>query len=895
MTPDQPEVPSNPRERARTLSRYARRLLDREPALLDGDALTVPWTAQRMLAALEAAAPDDETALARALRHLRARVLLHTLASDLAGLTSLEGVTGTITALAETTIAFALARLDRWMAAIHGEPSSRDGARQHLIVVGMGKLGGGDLNASSDVDLVFVYPEDGDTTGPRPLSCHEYFTRLGRKLIAALNEITEDGFVFRVDMRLRPYGESGPLAVSFDTLEQYFTAQGRPWERYAWVKGRALTGDREAELMAIVTPFVYRRHLDFGAIQSMRELHAQIRDEVKRRDMADNIKLGPGGIREIEFTAQVFQLIRGGRDPGLRIRPTVEALRAIAQRGLIPVNVLPKLEAAYRFLRNLEHRLQYLDDQQTQTLPASDEDRARIAAAMNYRDWTELRTRLDEHRDDVARQFEALFSESRTIGDGDKLESVASAAVDDPHTLATLAELGYENPEATLRRIAELRGSVRFRRMSASGQARVDRLLPRLLRAAATFAPAGTTFERLLALVDSIGRRESYLALLIEFPQALESVARLASLSSWAADYLARHPMLLDELLDPHQLAEPDWPALDDRLTKDLTEAEGNVERQMDLLRNFKHAQTFRLLALDLAGAITLERLSDHLSDLATRILHHVVAIAWRHVRTRHRDDPQFAVVAYGKFGGKELGYASDLDLIFLYRDEAAEAPENYARLAQRINTWLTSFTGAGTLYETDLRLRPDGASGLLVSRFDAFEAYQRTQAWVWEHQALTRARFVAGDIAIGNAFEQLRIDVLQLPREPGALREEVVAMRSRMREGHPNPSQLFDLKHDPGGIVDVEFAVQYLVLAHAREHTGLTGNIGNIALLRLAGDLQLIDADLAVRAGDAYREYRRAQHALRLRGDQYARVDPEDFAAERATVLQLWSAVFGG
>jgi len=894
VTPHQPEAFSHPRERARALSRYARRLLDREPDLLDDASLSVPWTAQRMLAELEAATPSDEAALARALRRLRARVLLHTLTRDLGGLATLEEVTATITALAETTIAFALARLDTWLVATHGEPRTRDGARQQLIVVGMGKLGGGDLNASSDVDLVFVYPEDGETTGARPLSCHEYFTRLGRKLIGALNESTEDGFVFRVDMRLRPYGESGPLAVSFDTLEQYFTAQGRPWERYAWVKGRALTGDRETDLMAIVTPFVYRRHLDFGAIQSMRELHSQIRDEVKRRDMADNIKLGPGGIREIEFTAQVFQLIRGGRDPGLRIRPTVAALRAIAQRGLIPVSVLPKLETAYRFLRDLEHRLQYLDDQQTQTLPASEEDRARIATAMNCRDWPDLLDRLDLHRDDVARQFEALFSESRTIGDGDALESVASAATDDPQTLASLAELGYENPQATLGRIAELRGSVRFRRMSASGQARVDRLLPRLLRAASEFPPAGATFERLLAIIDSIGRRESYLALLIEFPQALESVARLVSLSSWAADYLARHPMLLDELLDPHQLAEPDWAALDARLTADLAANAGNTERQMDLLRNFKHAQTFRLLALDLAGAVTLERLSDHLSELATRILRHVVSIAWHHVRTRHRDDPLFAVVAYGKFGGKELGYASDLDLIFLYRDDAPEAPENYARLAQRINTWLTSFTGAGTLYETDLRLRPDGASGLLVSRFDAFETYQRTQAWVWEHQALTRARFVAGDTAIGAAFEQLRIDVLRLSREREALRREVVSMRDRMREGHPNPSGMFDLKHDPGGIVDVEFAVQYLVLAHSREHTELTGNIGNIALLRLAGELGLIDADLGVQSGDAYREYRRAQHALRLRGDQYARVEPDEFTAERATVLALWASVLG-
>ncbi|MEO8040528.1 MAG: bifunctional [glutamate--ammonia ligase]-adenylyl-L-tyrosine phosphorylase/[glutamate--ammonia-ligase] adenylyltransferase [Betaproteobacteria bacterium] len=882
------------RERVIGLSRYARQLLARDPGLLEAAALAAPWTAEHMRAVLEADPPADEPALACALRRLRARVLLNTLSRDLCGLAPVEEVTATMTALAETTIAFALERLDGWLAAVHGEARSGAGQRQRLIVVGMGKLGGGELNASSDVDLVFVYPEDATTGGPRPLSCHEYFTRLGRKLIAALSERTEDGFVFRVDMRLRPYGDSGPLVMSLDMLEEYFSAQGRPWERYAWVKGRALSGEHEAELMAIVTPFVYRRHLDFSAIQSMRELHDQIRKEVKRRDMAENIKLGPGGIREIEFTAQVFQLIRGGRDPALRLRPTLAALNEIARRGWLPDGVLPKLEAAYRFLRNLEHRLQYLDDQQTQTLPTAEDDRARVATGMGFDSYRALLEQLAVHRDAVAMQFEALFSESRTAGDGDALETVAVAAPEDPVVDDALAALGYVDPRAACERIRTLRGSVRFRRMSASGQARVDRLLPRLLRAAATFPPADTTFERLLNILESIGRRESYLALLIEYPQALESVARLASLSPWASDYLARQPMLLDELLDPNQLAEPDRPALAAGLARDLAESQGNTEHQMDLLRHFKHIQTFRLLALDLAGALTLERLSDHLSDLATLVLEHVVAIAWQQVRTRHREVPLFAVIGYGKFGGRELGYASDLDLIFLHRDEAAEAPENYARLAQRINTWLTSYTGAGTLYETDLRLRPDGASGLLVSRFDAFERYQREQAWVWEHQALTRARFVTGEEAIGRAFESLRIDVLRLPRDPEALRIEVVAMRARMQEGHPNATPQFDLKHDAGGIVDVEFCVQFLVLAHAHSHAELAGNIGNIALLRLAGQLGLVDAELAVQAGDAYREYRRAQHALRLRGETFARVDPAEFAAERECVLRLRGLVLG-
>jgi glutamate-ammonia-ligase adenylyltransferase len=896
LTPERTEVPPETlqlaRQRACDLSRYARRQLERDPRLLDAATLACPWPASRMRQELEAEAPQDEAALAGALRRLRMRVVLNTLARDLSGLAPLEEVTATMTALAETTIAFALVRLEAWLVDVHGEPFSEAGARQRLIVVAMGKLGGGDLNVSSDVDLIFVYPEDGASRGPKPLSCQEFFTRLGRKLIRALSEVTEDGFVFRVDMRLRPYGESGPLVVNFDMLEEYFSAQGRPWERYAWVKARALGGEREAELMAIVTPFVYRRHLDFSAIQSMRELHGQILEEVKRRDMAGNIKLGAGGIREIEFTAQVFQLIRGGRDPALRVRPTLTALRTVADRGWLPVGVLPQLEAAYRFLRDLEHRLQYLDDQQTQTLPESAADQALVAVAMGCANYADLLAELDRHRANVARQFDALFSESRTAGDGDALEGIHAAPAGDPGTIALLTAQGYANAGAALERIAALRGSARFRRMSASGQARVDRLLPRLLRAAVEFPPADATFERLLAILESIGRRESYLALLIEYPQTLESVARLVSLSSWACDYLARHPMLLDELLDPQQLGEPDWTVLGGRLASDLAHAKGNTERQMDLLRQFKHVQTFRLLALDLAGRLTLERLSDHLSDLAMLVVNQVLPLAWQQLRAPHRDHPLFAVIAYGKLGGKELGYASDLDLIFLYRDDAPEAPENYARLAQRINTWLTSFTGAGALYETDLRLRPDGASGLLVSEFDAFSTYQRSQAWVWEHQALTRARFVSGAAAIGADFEQLRCDVLRLPRDPASLRAEVVAMRTRMREAHPNPTELFDLKHDPGGIVDVEFVVQFLVLANASTHAPLTGNIGNIALLKLAGELRLIEPGSATHAADAYREYRRAQHALRLRGERYARVDPESVGPYRRAVLALWRTV---
>ena len=879
--------------RAAQFSRYAKRVLERDPALLEPSTLAEAYGRDRMVGELVADAPADETALKRAVRRLRARVMVHVMTRDLACAAPLEEVTATVSALAEVTTSFALQHLHGWLVQQFGEPVDGKGNPQALMVVGMGKLGGGELNVSSDIDLIFVYPEDGETRGGRGISVHEFFTRLGRKLIAALSEHTEDGFVFRVDMRLRPYGDSGPLAVSLDMLEEYFATQGRAWERYAWVKARPLTGERCSELEGVSRPFVFRRHLDFSAIQSMRELHAQISAEVRRRDIADNVKLGPGGIREVEFTAQVFQLIRGGREASLRVRPTLQALAALAERGLMPEDARAELDAAYRFLRTLEHRLQYLDDQQTQELPRSPEDRESVARSMGFADFGALHACLSVHRSNVSRQFDAIFAGF----DGTRADPVGDAlrnGMDEASAVALLAGLGYGQPAEARDKVRALRASARFQRMSAQGQSRLDQVLPRLVRAAAQHAPADTTLDRLLRIVESIGRRESYIALLVEYPQALDAVARLVSLSPWACDYLARHPMLLDELIDARQLSEPDWRALDGSLTAALAQDDGNLEAQMDRLRNFKHTQTFRLLALDLAGALTVERLSDHLSDLACLLLGHVLRLTWDRLPMRHRPLPRFAVIGYGKLGGKELGYESDLDIIFLYDDESPAASENYARLAQRMNGMMNSHTGAGMLYETDLRLRPDGASGLLVSRLTAFEEYQRQQAWTWEHQALTRARFVAGDRDLGDHFEALRTEILRQPRDLDTLRAEVLAMRKKMQDGHPNSSGQFDVKHDPGGIVDVEFTVQYLVLAHSAARPELTGNIGNIALLKLAEALGLIDSPLGSASADAYRTYRRRQHALRLRGERYARVAPGDLVREREAVMSLWRSVFG-
>jgi [glutamine synthetase] adenylyltransferase / [glutamine synthetase]-adenylyl-L-tyrosine phosphorylase len=896
-------------DRALAYSRYAQQALTAHPALRDELVATIeaPFDWTHAFVEVDAAVTgDDAPRLAAALRALRRRVFIHTLARDLTGRAPFAEVVQAMTTLAERSLAAAVDVHARALATTFGMPrGDASGEPQQLIVVAMGKLGGAELNVSSDIDVVFAYPEEGETDGAKRISNREFFDRLAPRIVGALDQVDANGYVFRVDTRLRPYGESGPPTVSFAALERYLVTQGRAWERYAWLKARPVTGERHEELGALVTPFVYRKYLDYDAYEGLRAIHRQIRDQERR--YGDDIKLGAGGIREMEFVIQALQIVRGGREPALRARGTLPALDALAQRTIIAPHAAGVLRDAYLFLRKLEHRLQYRDDRQTQRLPADDE-RALVAEALDFGSTEAFERALAAHRADIAAQFNAVFDAPADVqADAGRFQRHA-ALWDDPHptpeVLDELTQAGFADAADVVQSLSRMRASRRYLQLPALSRDRFDRLVPQLVTIASEQRSPGASpavvLSRLLGLLEAISGRSAYLALLTEHPPLLPRLAQLMGASAWAADYLTRRPLVLDELLDARVLlAEPDWMQWREELDRVLAPHEHDAEAAMDTLRHFHHAQVFRLLTQDLAGRMSVERLADHLSALADAILDATLRFCWRQLHGENARPPRFAIVAYGKLGGKELGYVSDLDLVFLYDDDPAlpdadDAFVRHARLAQRINTWLSAATGAGRLYETDLRLRPDGAKGLLVSGMRAFERYQREQAWTWEHQALTRARFVAGDANVGAAFEAVRDSLLRLPRDRAALASDIAEMRERMAAGHANPTDRFDVKHDRGGMVDIEFAVQFIVLAHAHEHRELTRNAGNIALLSLAAEAGLLPSAMALEAADAYRTYRRLQHQVRLTGAAHARVDAADQAARRACVDALWSHVFG-
>ena len=911
---NEPGLPPFPAEWQPALahSRYLRQLLAAQPELVPWlnahwqQALDLPTLRTALDELLSGASLSDDAQLKQVLRRLRQRIMACLIVRDLAGLAPLEEVIETMTLLADFCVNHALAFLHRQLVENFGEPLDHNGQPQRLMVIGMGKLGGRELNVSSDIDLIFVYPEVEETAGTadggRRIEVHDFFARLGKRLIAALDEITGDGQVFRVDMRLRPNGDSGPLVSSLVSLENYLIAQGREWERYAWIKARVMNAgeNRQREwvevLRKIVAPFIYRKYLDFGAINAMRDLHAQIRREVLRKDKADHIKLGPGGIREIEFIAQVFQLIRGGRDVALQVRPTLKVLPLLVERRLLTPGSGEELMVAYRFLRRLEHRLQYVDDAQTHRLPTGEGERQQIAVSMGFSSWPTLLDMIDLHRERVARHFEKIF-EGPDEGDH-ALADLWLEQTDNDEALETVTALGFRQAKTMLESLRRFRQSSKYQQLPAENRERLDSLGPRLIEAVATTKKPDLTWRRSLDFLETILRRGAYLALLQQYPQMLGKLAGIISSSAWAANYLTQHPILLDEVLDPglYDIAT-DTEGFRAGMQQRLADVAGDTEREMDVLREAHHAQVFRLLAQDIAGLQTLERLADHLTELADTVVQTSLDLCWEKLKNRHpqpEQPPKFAVIAYGKLGGKELGYGSDLDLVFLHDDPASDSSELYARLVRRMGNWMATRTSAGMLFETDYRLRPDGDSGILVNNFNAFRDYLREKAWVFEHQALTRARFCAGDVQLGARFEALRVEILRQQRPLDKLKNDVLTMRTRMLETHASRSEdLFDIKHDPGGLVDVEFIVQYLVLGHAHTHERLCGNLGNIALLRIAAELGLIPGELAEPVRDIYREYRRTQHALRLDGITSNQVERDAWTRQIETVRKLWTLVF--
>lgn len=859
------------------------------------------------------AAITTEAQLMAVLRHVRRREMLRIAWRDLCGWATLDETLLDLSKLADACIQGALHELQRLMHPVFGLPYSVNGTPQSLIVLGMGKLGARELNFSSDVDLIFAYPEEGETRGgTRCISNAEYFVQWGQQLIRVLNQPTADGFVFRVDMRLRPFGESGPLAIDFDVLENYYQVHGREWERYALIKARPVAGDARSatQLMQLLKPFVYRRYLDFNAFESLREMKQLITQEVKRKGLHDNVKLGPGGIREVEFIGQALQLIRGGREPPLQERRIQAVLDRLRDANYLPDFAVRELQEAYVFLRNSEHRLQEFADQQTHTLPSDDVGRTRLAYAMGYMDWPAYEGALRKHMARVHGHFEQVFAAPQTTPtattDGG-LDAVWRGSVDDDTGRAILMARGYADADAALDALLQLRRSSTFRALGTQGTQRLDQLLPLLVAACAK--NGAVTLQRVLRVVEAIARRTTYLALLAENSMALSQLVQLCAASPWITELLSKHPVLLDELLDPRTLyAPPDADALDHELRRRLDHiAHDDLEQQMEALRQFKQANVLRVAAADVAQALPLMVVSDHLSWIAETVLRHTLTLAWRDMAQKHGAPPgraEFVIIAYGKLGGLELGYGSDLDIVFLHDcvDETAltvgakpiASATFFARLAQRLIHLLTTHTPSGVLYDIDLRLRPSGASGMLVSSVGAFADYQETQAWTWEHQALVRARAVAGDAELARRFDTIRRGVLSRTRDMATLRTDVCGMREKMRTSLiEKKTPGFDLKQSPGGIVDIEFLVQFGVLAHAAHHPALLQYTDNIRLLEEFSKAKLLPAAETALLCDAYRRLRALQHRLALQG-QAAVVSNNELTAERACVMIAWNAWLG-
>ncbi|MEY4562725.1 MAG: hypothetical protein RLZZ618_2002, partial [Pseudomonadota bacterium] len=890
-----------------------RRRYDKELALLPPG---VPGT--EVIGALIDTLLAGGRSLASALRVARHLVIERLAVLDIEAGLPMPTVTAVMTELAEVTLDRAVIQSFADQDARFGAPLDANGRRIDFWVVGMGKLGARELNVSSDIDLIYVYEDSGETTGPKVVSAHEYFTEVARNLYTLIGDTTDDGFVFRVDLALRPNGNSGPPVVSLSMLEEYFLVQGREWERFAWLKSRvvapvqSLASGRAVALRETVTSFVYRRYLDYGVFEGLRQLHRKVRDEAQRRaagrpERANDVKLSRGGIREIEFIVQLLLVVRGGQFPEIRTRSTLKSLSHLTARGLMKPASAERLAEAYTFLRRVEHRIQFLDDQQTHLLPTADADLAWIARSMNMAactaDACELLDTLCETREFVAMEFDALLHDgqapvSGAPGNGCRSCGTTPAAVDSEEFLERLPPLLAE-------RVRPWADHPRIRLLRDESKLRLGRLVQRAAQAVQDGTCGPEAAARFIDWLEPLLRRESYLALLVERPEVLNRLLRLLGLARWPAQFLMRHPGVIDELADERLLhgrfdRESYIADLEARHEAWGRFGQADEESLLDSLRRAHHAEVFRTLVRDVEGHITVEQVADDLSALSDATLDCALRWAWKHLRQHHREEPCFAVIAYGKLGGKELGYGSDLDVVFLYDDadepDTDRAAEVYTAFVRKLINWLTTRTAVGELFDIDTALRPNGSSGLLVTSIASFDNYQKGRgsntAWTWEHQAITRARFSTGAPSLAPRFEAVRRAVLCAPRDPVSLRAEVHAMRERVRAAQPIKPGLFDVKHSAGAMMDVEFAVQVLVLSESAAHPELQDNVGNIALLHRAEACGLLPEGVGHDAANAYRELRRLQHRARL-DEKPTQVDPASVTAERDAVLALWHAVF--
>ncbi len=853
----------------------------------------------------------NEADLMQALRKFRQREMIRIAWRDLAGWAPLSETLMDVSLLADACIQYALDFLYQLACDKRGTPLLSDGSPQQIIVLGMGKLGAYELNYSSDIDLIFAYPENGELPDKKASSYSEFFTRLCQSLVKVLDETTADGFVFRTDIRLRPFGDSGPIIMSFEGMENYYQTQAREWERYAMIKARQVAGDFTTgkELMSLLNSFVYRRYLDYGAFEELRSLKSQISQELKRKDRCDNIKLGPGGIREVEFIGQAFQLIRGGKEKSLQTRGILEVLRLLGELKLIAINDAEQLSQSYCFLRRVENHIQQYQDRQTHDLPSTTVTQQILAYSLDYPDWDSFKKQLDNVREQVQSVFDQVFSLSRHEGSEQHSLQIWMHAAEDQQLQDYLRGYGFVQSAASLTLIQQFKNTAAIRHLSAKGAKVLDHLMPQLIVAMQRLDNPDETLKRLLTLFEAIAGRNVYLSLLAENPDALAQLLRLASASPWICDYLSRYPLLFDDLLDARSLFEP---LKKEHLDEQLTQLLANIEVQdlepfMIALRQFKHTNVLRVAAADIMGAIPLMVVSDYLTTIAESITAQVITRAWLILTEKHGFPPNvtqettsFAVIGFGKLGGIELSYGSDLDLVFLYDCQdgnvLTDGPhpiscaQFYGRLGLKIRHILDAKLLSGQLYEVDMRLRPNGDSGLLITHINSYEAYLKDQAWIWEHQALVRGRFIAGDLRLKTSYEQIRYRILSLPRYLDQLKIEVRDMRIKMREAlaTKKPDQ-FDLKHSKGGIADIEFIVQFGVLARAAKNNTLTTYTDNVRLLDALQEDGFISKTNAETLRAAYCTYRDMGHKLILQGERTL-VNTAEVLELSNKVGQIWN-----